>query len=43
MDRPILFPFTRENVPEIDLAAGSLVIDPPAEIEAGDAGDAEKR
>ena len=42
MDRPILFPFTRENVPEIDLAAGSLVIDPPAEIEAGDAGDAEK-
>ena len=43
MDRPILFPFTRENVPEIDLAAGSLVIDPPAEIEAGVAGDAEKR
>ena len=43
MDRPILFPFTRENVPEIDLAAGALVIDPPAEIEAGYAGDAEKR
>lgn len=38
----ILFPFTRENVPEIDLAAGCLVIDPPAEIIAGDAGETEK-
>ncbi len=41
-DTPILFPFTRENVPEIDLAAGCLVIDPPAEIIAGDAGETEK-
>ena len=38
-DRSILFPFTRDNVPEIDLAAGCLVIDPPVESEAGDAGD----
>ena len=42
-DRSILFPFTRDNVPEIDLAAGSLVIDPPAETEAGDGGEADKR
>ena len=42
-DPSILFPFTRENVPEIDLAAGCLVIDPPAEIIAGDAGETEKQ
>ena len=42
-DPSILFPFTRENVLEIDLAAGCLVIDPPAEIIAGDAGETEKQ
>ncbi len=32
-NRAIMFPFNRENVPEIDLQAGLLLIDPPAEIE----------
>ena len=41
-DASILFPFTRENVPEIDLAAGCLVIDPPAETVAGESSEAEK-
>ena len=41
-DASIVFPFTREIVPEIDLAAGWLVIDPPAETDAGDAGTAKK-
>ena len=41
--RSILFPFTRDNVPEIDLAAGCLVVDPPAESDAGDSGKAEMR
>jgi len=40
-EQSIFFPFTREIVPEIDLAGGSLVIDPPAEIEAGKPGEAE--
>ncbi len=30
-----LWPFTRETVPEVDLAAGRLVIEPPEELEAG--------
>ena len=29
----ILVPFTREHVPEIDIAAGHIVIDPPEEPE----------
>ena len=33
-DRSVMFPFTRNNVPEIDLEGGLLVIDPPAETEA---------
>ncbi|MDA0228915.1 MAG: ribosome maturation factor RimM [Proteobacteria bacterium] len=41
-DASIIFPFTREIVPDIDLASGSLVIDPPTEIDAGDADPAEK-
>ena len=40
-DASIVFPFTREIVPDIDLAAGWLVVDPPAETDAGDAGIAE--
>ena len=31
----ILVPFTREHVPEIDIAAGCIVIDPPEEPEDG--------
>ena len=27
---PLLLPFTRQAVPEVDLAAGRLVVDPPA-------------
>lgn len=30
----LLVPFTREAVPEVDLAGGRIVVDPPAEIEA---------
>jgi 16S rRNA processing protein RimM len=41
-DRPVMFPFTREIVPEIDLQAGWLVIDPPAEIEAREKNEAER-
>jgi hypothetical protein len=37
----MVFPFTREMVPDIDLAAGWLVVNPPAEIDAEDAGIAE--
>ncbi len=29
----LLFPFTRAVVPEIDIAAGKVIIDPPAEVE----------
>ena len=36
--KPILLPFTRAVVPEIDLTAGRLVVDPPEEIE-GEEGD----
>lgn len=35
----LLFPFTKEVVPTIDLAKGEVVILPPVEIEAGDEGD----
>ncbi len=42
-DGSVMFPFTRDNVPEIDLQAGLLVIDPPAETEARDNGEAENR
>ena len=33
-DGSIMFPFTTENVPKIDLQAGLLIIDPPAETAA---------
>jgi 16S rRNA processing protein RimM len=32
--RPLIVPFTRTAVPVVDLAAGRLVIEPPAEVEA---------
>jgi 16S rRNA processing protein RimM len=32
----LLVPFTRENVPDIDIAAGRLVVVPPAESEGGE-------
>jgi 16S rRNA processing protein RimM len=41
-EQSIFLPFTRDIVPEIDLAGGSLVIDPPAETDAGDPGEADK-
>jgi 16S rRNA processing protein RimM len=37
----MLLPFTATVVPEVDLAAGRVVIDPPAEIEAEPAGERE--
>ena len=33
----MLVPFTRANVPEVDLAAGRLVVVPPVEIDTGEA------
>ena len=39
---PRMLPFTREAVPEIDLAGGRLVIDPPAETEAKPEDDPER-
>lgn len=33
--RPLLVPFTREAVPEVDLAARRIVVDPPAESPTG--------
>jgi 16S rRNA processing protein RimM len=30
----LLFPFTRAVVPQIDLAAGKVIVEPPAEIDA---------
>ena len=30
----LLIPFTRDTVPEVDLAAGRLVVQPPGEVEA---------
>ncbi len=41
-EQSIFLPFTHEIVPEIDLAGGSLVIDPPTETDAGDSGRADK-
>ena len=32
--RPLIVPFTRAAVPVVDLGAGRLVIEPPAEVEA---------
>jgi 16S rRNA processing protein RimM len=37
---PMIIPFTQACVPEIDLAAGRLVINPPAEIAVPEAGAA---
>ncbi|NNG05722.1 MAG: ribosome maturation factor RimM [Inquilinus sp.] len=34
---PLLVPFTRQAVPEVDLAAGRVVVDPPAEQAADEA------
>ena len=31
---PLIVPFTREAVPEVDVAAGRLVVVPPAEVDA---------
>ncbi len=40
---PTLYlPFTREVVPQVDLAAGRLVVVPPAEIEVGAEEEAER-
>ena len=39
----VMFPFTHENVPEIDLRAGLLVINPPAETEARQLKAADRR
>lgn len=39
---PLMLPFTREAVPEIDLAGRRLVIDPPAETEAKPQDDPER-
>lgn len=39
----LLVPFTRQAVPEVDLAAGRIVVDPPPETEArGEEGEAER-
>lgn len=35
-EETILVPFTREHVPEIDIPAGCVVIDPPERLGAGD-------
>ncbi|MDE1985861.1 MAG: 16S rRNA processing protein RimM [Alphaproteobacteria bacterium] len=37
----VLIAFTRENVPEIDVKAGRLVVAVPEEVEAGDRGSVE--
>jgi 16S rRNA processing protein RimM len=31
---PLLVPFTRASVPEVDIAGGRLIVNPPAEIDA---------
>jgi 16S rRNA processing protein RimM len=31
---PVLLPFTRASVPTVDIAAGTIVVDPPVEVEA---------
>jgi len=33
---PLLLPFARRTVPQVDLAGGRLVVAPPAEVEAGE-------
>ena len=33
--RPMIVPFTRDCVPEVDLVAGRVVVVPPAEVEVG--------
>ena len=33
--RPLLLPFTKAVVPEIDIASGHLIVCPPEEVEAG--------
>lgn len=38
--RTLLLPFTREVVPEVDVASGRIVVDPPAGLlDDGEAGD----
>ena len=37
----VLIAFTRENVPEIDVKSGRLVVAVPEEVEAGDKGNVE--
>ena len=36
----VLIPFTRAAVPEVDLAGGRVVVDPPVEVEAREGGTA---
>ena len=38
--RTVLIPFTRAAVPQVDLAGGRVVVDPPVEIEAPEGGPA---
>ncbi|MBY8976196.1 ribosome maturation factor RimM [Rhodobacteraceae bacterium NNCM2] len=38
-DRPLMLPFTREAVPTVDLTAGRLIADPPAEVSERDPDD----
>jgi 16S rRNA processing protein RimM len=38
----ILLPFTAALVPEVDIAAGRVIIDPPAEIEAEPGGESDR-
>ena len=33
---PLLLPFARRTVPQVDLAGGRLVVAPPAEVEVGE-------
>ena len=39
---PLMLPFTRKAVPEIDFVGGRLVIDPPVETEAKPEDDPER-
>lgn len=40
---PLMLPFTRAVVPEVDLEAGRLVVEPPAETVAGPEGETAER
>lgn len=40
---PLMLPFTRAAVPEVDLEAGRLVVEPPAETVAGPEGETAER